>query len=65
MNGIIFIGLQGSGKSTFFLQQFYKTHIRLSMDMLRTRYREKLLFQACLTAKQPVVMDNTKPPAAI
>jgi predicted kinase len=64
MNGLIFIGLQGSGKSTFFLQQFYKTHIRLSMDMLRTRHREKLLFEACLAAKQPVVMDNTNPTKA-
>ena len=64
MQGIIFIGLQGSGKSTFFLQQFYKTHLRLSMDMLRTRHREKLLFEACLAAKQPVVIDNTNPTKA-
>ncbi|HPY41727.1 MAG TPA: ATP-binding protein [Thiolinea sp.] len=64
MNGILFIGLQGSGKSTFFLQQFYKTHLRLSMDMLRTRHREKLLFEACLAAKQPVVIDNTNPTKA-
>lgn len=64
MQGIIFIGLQGSGKSTFFLQQFYKTHLRLNMDMLRTRHREKLLFEACLAAKQPVVIDNTNPTIA-
>lgn len=61
MQGIIFIGLQSSGKSTFFLQQFYKTHLRLNMDMLRTRHRENLLFEACLAAKQPVVIDNTNP----
>lgn len=58
------MGLQGSGKSTFFLQQFYKTHLRLSMDMLRTRHREKLLFEACLAAKQPIVIDNTNPTPA-
>ncbi len=61
MKGIIFIGLQASGKSTFFLEQFYKTHIRLNLDMLRTRNREKILFNACLEAKQPVVIDNTNP----
>lgn len=61
MNGIIFIGLQGSGKSSFYLNQFYKTHIRLSMDMLKTRYRENLLLQACLTGKQSCVIDNTNP----
>ena len=64
MKGIIFIGLQASGKSTFYLEQFYKTHIRLNLDMLRTRNREKILFNACLEAKQPVVIDNTNPTKA-
>ena len=31
------------------------------MDMLKTRHREDVLFQACLEAKQPVVIDNTNP----
>jgi len=61
MNGIILIGLQASGKSTFFKSHFYKTHLRLSMDMLKTRHREKILFNACLEAKQPVVIDDTNP----
>lgn len=29
--------------------------------MLKTRHREWVLFQACLEAKQPVVVDNTNP----
>ncbi|WP_323847078.1 ATP-binding protein [Microbulbifer magnicolonia] len=61
MKGIIFIGLQASGKSTFYLEHFYKTHIRLNLDMLKTRHREKILFDACLESKQPVVIDNTNP----
>ena len=61
MHGIIFTGLQASGKSTYFLQEFYRTHIRLNMDMLKTRHREEILFQACLEGKQPVVIDNTNP----
>lgn len=61
MKGIIFMGIQGSGKSTFFRQQFLSTHLCLSMDMLKTRHREKILFNACLQAKQPVVIDNTNP----
>jgi predicted kinase len=61
MDGIIFIGLQASGKSSFFLKHFYKTHLRLNMDMLKTRNREKILFESCLKAKQPVVIDNTNP----
>ncbi len=29
--------------------------------MLKTRNREKILFQACLSAKQSFVVDNTNP----
>lgn len=61
MNGVIFIGLQASGKSSFFLEQFYKTHIRLNLDMLKKRNRERILFEACLESKQPFVIDNTNP----
>ncbi len=59
MEAVIFIGIQGSGKSTFFKQRFVDTHIRLNLDMLRTRFRENLLFEACLEAKQKFVVDNT------
>jgi predicted kinase len=34
------------------------------MDMLRTRHREMIIFNACLEAKQPVVIDNTNPTRA-
>jgi predicted kinase len=59
MEAIIFIGLQAAGKSTFYRERFFNTHIRLSLDMVRTRHRERLLLQACLVAKQPFVVDNT------
>lgn len=59
MNCIIFIGIQASGKSTFFQQQFFHTHLRLNLDMLNTRHREEILLRACLEAKQPFVIDNT------
>ncbi len=61
MNGVIFVGLQASGKSSFYLKNFYRTHIRLSMDMLRTRHRETILLDACLESKQKFVIDNTNP----
>lgn len=59
MQAIIFIGIQASGKSTFFQQRFFHSHIRLNLDMLKTRHREQLLLRACLEAKQPFVTDNT------
>ena len=59
MEAVIFIGIQGSGKSTFFKQRFFDSHVRINLDMLRTKHREKLLFEACLEAKQNLVIDKT------
>lgn len=61
MEAIILVGLQASGKSTFCKQRLFDSHIRINLDMLRTRHREQLLLQACLEAKQPFVVDNTNP----
>ncbi|WP_138501525.1 AAA family ATPase [Nostoc sp. PA-18-2419] len=61
MEAIIFIGIQGAGKSTFYCTQFFNTHIHLNLDMLKTRHREQILLQGCLEAKQPFVVDNTNP----
>jgi predicted kinase len=59
MELVLFIGIPGSGKSTFYAQRFLNTHVRINRDMLRTETREKILFEACLRAKQPFVLDNT------
>lgn len=61
MQLIIFIGIQGTGKSTFYKQYFVDTHIRLNFDMLKTKHRETLLFHACLESKTPTVLDKTNP----
>lgn len=61
MECIIFTGLQASGKSTFYLEKFYKTHIRINLDMLKKRPREDIFLQACIDANQRVVIDNTNP----
>ena len=59
MHAVLFIGIQGSGKSTFYRERFFETHVRLSLDLLRTRHRERLLLAACLAARQAFVIDNT------
>src|SRR5262249_57798022 len=64
MQAIVFCGVQGAGKTSFYRARFADTHVRLSLDMLRTRTRERILFEACLAAKQPLVMDNTNCTAA-
>ncbi|MDP8943156.1 MAG: AAA family ATPase [Actinomycetota bacterium] len=61
MQAVILCGVQGSGKTSFYLGRFFATHVRISLDMLRTRRRERLLLDACLAAQQPFVVDNTNP----
>jgi predicted kinase len=59
LEAVIFVRLQGAGKSTFYRERFFATHLRLNLDMLKTRHRERLLVRACVEAKQSFVVDNT------
>jgi predicted kinase len=64
MEAVIFIGLQASGKSTFYTERFFATHLRINLDMLKTRHRERALTQTCISLRQPFVIDNTNPTVA-
>lgn len=64
METVILCGIQATGKSTFCKERLFATHIRLNLDMLRTRAREETLFNACIAAKQAFVVDNTNPSRA-
>ena len=59
MEAVIFAGIQASGKSTFYRERFFDTHVRINLDMLRTRNRERILLEACVAALQRFVVDNT------
>jgi len=59
MEAVIFIGIQGTGKSSFYQERFFHTHVRINSDMLKTKHRLRTLFTACLEARQPFVLDNT------
>lgn len=61
MQAIIFIGIQASGKSTFYRERFFNTHVRISLDLLRTRHRESIFIQACYNSLMRFVVDNTNP----
>lgn len=61
MQAVIFMGVQATGKSSFYKEQFFRTHVRINLDMLKTRNREKKLFETCIDIKQPFVIDNTNP----
>ncbi len=64
MQVALLIGLQATGKSSFCKSELFDTHLRINLDMLKTRNREKQLFELCLALKQRVVIDNTNPTEA-
>lgn len=65
MDVVIFVGLQASGKSTFFRSHFAATHTYVSKDLLRNNKRparrQLQLVDEALRAGQSVVIDNTNP----
>lgn len=62
---VIFVGLQASGKSTFFRERFAADHEHISKDLFRNNRkrnkRQKELIKAALGAGRSVVVDNTNP----
>ena len=64
MQAIILIGIQATGKTTFYARHFLKTHVRISLDLLRTRHREARFLETCLETQQRFVVDNTNPTVA-
>ena len=64
MQAVIFSGVQASGKTTFYVERFLSTHVRISMDLMRTRHRERRFLETCLQTGQRFVVDNTNPTAS-
>jgi predicted kinase len=56
---IIFIGLQGSGKTTYFMSHFAATHAHISRDIQQNADRETAFFRECLCSGRSFVVDNT------
>jgi len=64
MEAVVFCGTQGSGKTTLYREHFLDTHVRVSMDLLRTRAREAAFVRLCVESGQRFVVDNTNPTPA-
>jgi predicted kinase len=62
---IIFVGLQGAGKTTLYNERFAATHVHVSKDLMpnaRDRdARQTREIEAALKAGRSVVVDNTNP----
>jgi predicted kinase len=63
MEMVVLIGLQASGKSTFYRQRFAETHALVSKDLLRNNKnparRQTQLIEDALQAGRSLVVDNT------
>lgn len=61
MQLVVLVGVQASGKSTFYRERFAATHAHVSLDLLETRHREAARFREHLEAGMKIVIDNTSP----
>ena len=59
MEAILFIGIQASGKSSFYTSRYFNSHIRISLDLLNTRNKQQLLLDYCFKTQSRFVIDNT------
>lgn len=58
---VIIMGIQGSGKSTFYHRYLGCDYVRVNLDTLKTRHREQLLIDECLQSDKNMAIDNTNP----
>ena len=66
---VIFVGLQASGKSTYYHARFAATHVHVSKDLMPTTRsrdaKQEQLIEAALSEGRAVVVDNTNPTPAV
>ena len=62
MRTALFIGIQASGKSSFYERMLSPLdYIHVSMDILHNRNKEEALIRQCVTEGRNVAIDNTNP----
>ena len=58
---VLMMGIQGSGKSTFYQKFLADDFVRVNLDTLKTRHQERLLIADCIETGRSFVVDNTNP----
>lgn len=66
---VIFVGVQGAGKSTYYRAHLAATHVHVSKDLMpnaRNRdAKQREMIVAALSAGKSVAVDNTSPTPAV
>ena len=66
---VIFVGIQGSGKSTYYREHFAATHEHVSKDLMKNardrEAKQQLVVEKALAEGKSVVVDNANPDAAV
>ena len=57
---VIFIGIQGSGKTTFY-KKYFSDFAHINLDTFKKRSRERTFFNKCIEEGKSFVVDNTNP----
>jgi predicted kinase len=61
---VIFVGLQGAGKTTLYHVKFAATHAHVSRDVQKTASAEMAIMKECLRTGRSFVVDDTNPTRA-
>ena len=62
MRAAVFIGIQASGKSSFYHKMMEGDgYVQVSMDILHNRNKEEALIRECIAEGRNVAVDNTNP----
>ncbi len=66
---VIFVGMQASGKSTWYATHLAATHVHVSKDLMKNvrdrDARQRKMIEDALGAGRSVVVDNTNPTPAV